>query len=252
MTEDKKKNGIQGMLKATSIMVIANLVGSVLGFGKSILINSIFGPGMETDAYNAAFKIPDFIYTILVGGGLSSAFIPIFSQYLARNEKKRGYRMANTVLNLVVVFAVGLSILGLIFTPQLTRLLVDYTGEGFALTVRLTRIMFLQSFFMCLVGVFMGVLQTYQDFAPSSIGAVFYNLCIVVFGVVLSQTFGLGIAGFSISVVIGAFVDLLCHIRPLKRAKFEYMPIIDFKEEGVKQFFRLLWPSLPEGQPDGR
>ena len=61
MTEDKKKNGIQGMLKATSIMVIANLVGSVLGFGKSILINSIFGPGMETDAYNAAFKIPDFI-----------------------------------------------------------------------------------------------------------------------------------------------------------------------------------------------
>lgn len=244
MTEDKKKNGIQGMLKATSIMVIANLVGSVLGFGKSILINSIFGPGMETDAYNAAFKIPDFIYTILVGGGLSSAFIPIFSQYLARNEKKRGYRMANTVLNLVVVFAVGLSILGLIFTPQLTRLLVDYTGEGFDLTVRLTRIMFLQSFFMCLVGVFMGILQTYQDFAPSSIGAVFYNLCIVVFGVVLSQTLGLGIAGFSISVVIGAFVDLLCHIRPLKRAKFEYMPIIDFKEEGVKQFFRLLWPSL--------
>ncbi len=243
MAEQNNKR-IQGMLKATTIMVVANLIGSLLGFGKSILINSLIGPGYQTDAYNAAFTIPDYIYTILVGGGLSSAFIPIFSQYLARNEKKKGYRMASTILNMVLGFAIILCIIGEIFAPQLVDLVFSFKGEAYILTVKLTRIMFLQSFFMCLAGVLMGILQAYENFLPSSLGAVFYNLCIVVFGALLSQAFGFGVAGFSISVVIGAFVNFLVHIRPLKKTGFLYEPVIDLKEDGVRKFFHLLWPSL--------
>ena len=76
---DESQKTAQGVLKASTIMAISNLVASVLGFARNIIISSIFGMGIENDAYISAFTIPDFIYTILVGGALSTAFIPIFS-----------------------------------------------------------------------------------------------------------------------------------------------------------------------------
>ena len=175
----KHKSHKQGFLKATSIMAALSLVASGLGFVKNITLTSIFGMGAELDSFYAAFRIPDFLYMILVGGALSSAFIPVFSVYIATN--------------LVLVFAVIFCLIGIVFTPQLIHLTTKLTGEKFLLTVKLTRIMFFQCFFMCITGVAMGICMSYSNFVPSSIGSVFYNLAIIVFGVILSQVFHLGI-----------------------------------------------------------
>ena len=75
----KNKSHKQGFLKATSIMAALSLVASGLGFVKNITLTSIFGMGAELDSFYAAFRIPDFLYMILVGGALSSAFIPTYS-----------------------------------------------------------------------------------------------------------------------------------------------------------------------------
>ena len=242
-TQESKRTA-QSVLKASTIMAVSNIVASVVGFARNIIISSIFGMGMENDAYISAFTIPDFIYTILVGGALSTAFIPIFSVYIATGEKEKGLRMGNTVLNLVAILAMLFCLLGEIFTPWLVNTFMQFKGEAFDMTVKLTRIMFFQCFFMCLTGVCMGIMQSYKNFVPSALGSIYYNISIVGFGVLLSQVFGLGIAGFSISVVIGAVANLAAHIRPMHKVGFRYQPVIDMKQEGIRKFFRMLGPVL--------
>ena len=243
MSEAKKKHG-QGFLAATTIMAALSLVASLLGFVRNIIMTTIFGMGVELDSYYAAFRIPDFLYMILVGGALSSAFIPVFGVYITNGEEEKGYRMASTVLNLVLIFAAGFCLIGEIFTPQLIELTTVFTGEKFDLTVKLTRIMFCQCFFMCLTGVAMGICMSYKNFVPSSVGGVLYNLSIIVFGLLFSQVFDLGIAGFSISVVCGAVFNFLAHVGPIRREGFKYYPVIDLKHDGVHKFFKLFWPML--------
>lgn len=241
---DESQKTAQGVMKASTIMAVSNLLASVVGFARNIIISSIFGMGIENDAYISAFTIPDFVYTILVGGALSTAFIPIFSVYIATGEKEKGLRMGNTVLNMVAILAMALCLIGEIFTPQLVNLFMQFEGEAFDLTVKLTRIMFFQCFFMCLTGVCMGIMQSYKNFVPSALGSIYYNVSIVAFGVLLSQVFGLGITGFSISVVIGAVANLAAHLRPMHKVGFRYQPVIDLKQEGIRQFFRMLGPVL--------
>lgn len=243
---DKAENKTSGVMKAAGILVIANFLSSMLGYVRDIIMSSVFDMSSVTDAYNAAFTIPDLIYTILVGGGLSAAFIPVFSGYIADKKYEDGYKMASSILNIVAVVAALLCIVGEIFAPQLLPLVVDFaewTPEAIELTVLLTRIMFFQCFFMCLTGICMGILQSYKDFTPPSIGAVLYNITIITVGVFL-LTLGTGIAGFSVGVVVGAIVNLLVQLVPIYKHGFKYKKIIDFDHEGVRQFFRLFAPVL--------
>ena len=244
---ENAKNVQTGVMKAAGILVIANFLSSILGFVRDIIISSVFDMGSSTDAYNAAFTIPDTIYTILVGGGLSAAFIPVFSGYLAEKKYEDGYKMASTILNIVAIVAAVFCVIGEIFTPQLIPIVVDKAGEWapetIELTIMLTRIMFFQCFFMCLTGICMGILQSYKDFTPPSIGSILYNMTIIGVGVLL-LTLGTGIAGFCIGVVVGSIVNLMVQIFPIYKHKFEYKKIIDMEHEGVKQFFKLFGPAL--------
>ncbi|MBR6402343.1 MAG: murein biosynthesis integral membrane protein MurJ [Eubacterium sp.] len=245
---DKKKNVANGVMKAASILVILNCVSSVLSFVRQIILTGIFGmsESFEMDAYNAAFTIPDTLYILLVGGGLSSSFIPVFSGYIAAHKEEDGYKMASSILNLVAISAALFSLLGIIFTPQVLPLVTDFKNwqqEGIDLAITLTRIMFFQCFFMCLAGICQGILQSYKDFAPPSIGAVLYSFIIISFGYLLYKL-GAGIAGFSIGVVVGAFVNFAYQIYPMKKHGFKYKKIVDLDHEGVKQFFKLFWPML--------
>ncbi|MBO4591877.1 MAG: murein biosynthesis integral membrane protein MurJ [Eubacterium sp.] len=245
---EKKKNVATGVMKAAGILVILNCVSSLLSFVRQIIMTSIFGMSTspDMDAYNAAFTIPDTIYILLVGGGLSSAFIPVFSGYIASRKEEDGYKMASSVLNLVAIAAAILSLLGIIFTPQILPVFTDFSDwkpEAIKLAITLTRIMFFQSFFMCLAGICQGILQSYKDFAPPSIGAVLYSLTIIGVGYLLYKLEA-GIAGFSIGVVVGAFINFAYQLYPMKRHGFIYKKIIDLDHEGVKQFFKLFWPML--------
>ena len=130
-------------MKAASILMIMNFIASMLGYARQIIIAHYFGANGVTDAYYAAFKIPDLIYNVLVGGGLSSAFIPVFSSYLADNDDDNGFRMASTILNIVAIAAGIVSIIGVIFAPQLIPFVIDPTkGVDVDLTIKLTRIIY--------------------------------------------------------------------------------------------------------------
>lgn len=242
----KRKSLGGGVFQVAGMLMITMSISRVLGYVRDVVMVGAFGMSSQTDAYTAAFQIPDFFYYILVGGALSSAFIPIFSGYIANKQEEDGWTVASTVINIVLIAGAVLIALGLIFTPQLVELLVKFKDDGyeesFALTVLLTRVMFAQSFFMCLSGISQGILHSYKRFTAPAIGSMLYNLAIVIVGMLFSEK--IGILAFTLGVVFGAFLNFAVQIPDLLQIGFKYRPIMDFHHPGVQQFFRLLGPVL--------
>lgn len=235
----KVKTG--GVARAAGTIMIAMALSRLFGYIRDIVIYYKFGQDFRTDAYNAAFSIPDFLYYLLVGGALSSAFIPVFSGYLATNKEEDGWQVASTIFNIVMVLMVIGITLGLIFTPQLVKVLVPgFTDEAFNLTVLLTRVMFAQSFFMALNGISQGILHSYKHFFAPALGSVLYNLGIIVVGILLVDR--LGILGFSIGVVMGAVLNFLVQVPALVKIGLRYKPVINLRHPGVKKIFILMVP----------
>lgn len=181
MAEEKTANrGAATLLAAANILMLTTIASRVLGYLRDVLIFAQFGQNNLTDAYNAAFSIPDFLYMILVGGALSSAFIPVFSSYLARNQEDEGWRVLSIIFNWIMLLLIIGVVLGITFAPVLVDMLVPgYTAETKLMTVNLTRIMFFQVIFMCLSGISTGILQSYKNFTAPAIGSVLYNMGII-------------------------------------------------------------------------
>ena len=165
--------------EAAGFLMITMVVSRILGYLRDVFIYASFGQNNLTDAYNAAFSIPDFLYMVLVGGALSSALIPVLGNYIANDQREEGWRVTSIVYSCVMVLLFFGVIIGMIFTPQLVNLMVPgFDAPTKLLTVRLTRIMFVQVIFMCLAGISMGVLNSYKRFAPSAIGSMLYNVAV--------------------------------------------------------------------------
>ena len=220
----------------------------MLGYLRDVLIFAQFGQNSLTDAYNAAFSIPDFLYMILVGGALSSAFIPVFSGYLARNQEEEGWRVASIIFNWIMLLLFIGVIIGITFAPQLVDILVPgYTAETKIMTVNLTRIMFFQVIFMCLSGISTGILQSYKNFTAPAIGSVLYNLGIILGGLLLAAPIerlfpGYGIAGFSVGVVLGAMLNFLVQFIAILRLGLHYSFSMDLRHPGVRDLLLLIVP----------
>lgn len=241
-----KKKQHNSVLYAAGMLTIMMTISRILGFVRDISVSSMFGISWQADAYTAAFTIPDLIYFALVGGGLSSAFIPVFSSYLATERDEDAHIMASTILNIVAIASMVLIAIGIVFTPQLIDIMVRFehanAAEATALTIVLTRIMFAQCFFMCLAGISQGILQCYKEFTIPALGAVVYNIAIIIIGLLLARH--IGIMGFTIGVVVGAALNLLLQIRAMRQYGFSYKLRLNLNHPGVKRFFLLFLPVV--------
>ncbi|MEW6661290.1 MAG: murein biosynthesis integral membrane protein MurJ [Bacillota bacterium] len=236
-------SGDKRVVKAVGIIMVAMIASRILGYLRDVVIYARFGQNRLTDVYNAAFSIPDFLYLLLVGGALSSSFIPVFTGYLATEKEEEAWEMASILFNLIMVVMFFGVLLGIIFTPQLVYFLVPgFSPESMDLTVKLTRIMFIQVIFMALSGISMGILNSYKQFLPPALGAVLYNLCIVLVGLILSKWYG--IAGFSIGVVVGAMANFGVQLPQLLRKGLRYHFSFNLKHPGVQKVARLMLPVL--------
>ena len=234
-----------GVARAAGIIMVSMIASRVLGYLRDVVIYAQFGQNRLTDAYNAAFSIPDFLYTLLVGGALSSAFIPVFSSYISTGKDDDAWEVASIIFNLTMtLMLLGIAV-GLMFTPQLIQLLVPGFSQEFTdLTVKLTRIMFIQSLFMALSGLSMGILNSYKHFLMPALGSVLYNLCIVAFGWVLAVYFDFGIMGFSIGVVVGAVANFAVQFPKLMQYGLKYKFTFNLRHPGVKKIYALMMPVL--------
>ncbi len=236
------------LLAAANLLMPSTIASRILGYLRDVLIFAKFGQNNLTDAYNAAFSIPDFLYMILVGGALSSAFIPVFSSYLARNQEAEGWRVLSIIFNWIMLLLILGVTFGVIFAPQLVDVLVPGFDPGTkTLTVNLTRIMFVQVIFMCLSGISTGILHSYKNFTAPALGSVLYNLGIILGGLLLAAPIehyfpGYGIAGFSVGVVLGAMLNFAVQAVALLRLGMRYSFSLDLRHPGVQELLALIVP----------
>src|SRR5438105_7995395 len=228
-----------------SIIMIATLVASrVLGWLRLSVIGATFGESPQLDAFWAAFRIPNAVFDLLVAGALASAFIPVFTGYLAREREAEGWRVASSVLNAVVLLLVAFSAVMWLAAPALVPTVV---APGFAkdprqlqLTIDLTRLMLLSPIFMGLSSLTTGILNSYRQFLSGATAPVVYNLVIILFTLFGSPF--LGIHAAALGVVVGALVMWLVQLPELTFRRTRYSVSLDLAHPGVRDVLRLAGP----------
>jgi putative peptidoglycan lipid II flippase len=228
-----------------SIVMIAALVASrVLGWLRLSVIGATYGATPQLDAFWAAFKIPDALFNLLVAGALSSAFIPVFAGYLAKEREKEAWHVASTVMNVLILALIVISAGAWLLAPWLVPTVV---APGFArdpaqldLAIELTRIMLLSPIFMGLSALVTGVLQSYRQFLAGAVAPLVYNGVQILFALFAAPF--LGIHALAYGVVAGAAMMFLVQLPELtfRRTKYEFS--FDLGHSGVREVFLLAGP----------
>jgi putative peptidoglycan lipid II flippase len=212
-----------------------------LGWLRLLVIGSQFGAGRELDAYFAAFRIPDAIFQLVVAGALSAALIPVFQAYRAREEEREAWRLASSVINLVLLALAGTSLVMAVFAPWIVPLITPgFDAPTTELTVRMTRIMLLSPVFIGMGAVVSGILNSYERFAIPAIAPLLYNLAIIGAAIVLAPI--LGVEGLAVGVAIGSLAHLLIQLPNLASVGQRYDLTVSLSHPGVRRVAWLMGP----------
>lgn len=231
------------MARAAFLLMITVILSRVLGYGREVALYTLFGQNYITDAYRAAFSIPDLIYMLLVGGALSSALIPVFSSYLARGEEEEGWEAISVLTSWIMIIMLVLIAVAYFYTrPLMTLLTPGLPGEYITLAEGLTHIMLVQTFFMALNGLAMGILNSYQHFASPALGSLVYNAVIIIVGFLFYEQ--MGIAAFSYGVALGAALNLAVQIPALKKVGIRYRFTLRTDNPGFVRIVTLMVPVM--------
>lgn len=238
------------LVTVSLIITIAALLGRLLGWVRLVVIGSQFGASRELDAYFAAFRIPDAIFQLVVAGALASALIPVFTAYRARDQEREAWRLASSVMNLVVIVLAAASLLMAIFAP----LIVPIVTPGFdvpttELTVRMTRVMLLSPVFIGMGAVVSGILNSYERFTIPALAPLVYNAVIIAAAVFLVPY--LGVEGLAVGVAVASLAHLLVQLPDLAAVGQRYDLTIGLSHPGVRRVAWLMGPrtlGLAAGQ----
>lgn len=227
---------------ATLILAASTLLSRVLGFLREVFIAYLHGATAATDAYYAAFTLPDLMNYFLAGGALSVTFIPMFSAYLAREDEAGGWRLFSIVATTMGMLMLALTVVLIVFTPQI----VPHLFPGFDdpaqmdLLVRMTRIVMPAQLAFYVGGVLNASLMARQIFWPSALMPLVYNLFIILGGVALHPW--IGVEGFAVGVVAGAFLGPLAIPLWASRKSISYQ----FRFAPLDpEFKKFVWVTLP-------
>lgn len=232
---------LQSTVTGGAILVSSSwFVSKLLGFLRERLIAARFGPSPETDAYNAAFGVPDFIYGTLILGSLLSVFIPVFIRYRERNEQE-AFAIANSVLNIIILTFLASGIVLFVFAQQIIALIAPGFDHGrLEMAVTMTRIISVNVLLFGISNVLSGILNAAKRFFAFSIAPVLYNLGII-FGIVVFVP-SFGITGVAMGAVIGAIMHVLVQVPAVVQTRFRYQKVLDLRHQGVREIGRLILP----------
>lgn len=228
---------------AALLIAIAGIVSRILGFFRDRILASKFGAGDVLDAYYAAFRVPDLMYSLLVLGALSAAFIPVFTELISEQKKEEAWKLTSGLLHMTL-FSIGVfSALCIVFTSFLADLLVPgFEAVKKEMVVMMTRIMLLSPLFLAVSAVFGGVLVSFKQFAAYSMAPIFYNVGIIIGVMFLVPV--TGESGLAWGVVLGSFLHMLVQYPSLRRSGFHYQPYFWYvwKDPLVRRVIKLMIP----------
>lgn len=224
--------------------MVATVAARLLGLVRQMILGRLFGTTIAMDAFAAANVVTETLYLVVAGGALASAFIPVFSSYLIKNDRAGAWRLASQVANLILLVVAALSALTAIFAwpVVITLLAPNMAPEGQNLTVELLRPMLIATVIFSISGLLMGILNAQQHFFLPAVAPVLYNLGIIFGAIVLSPK--MGIHGAAIGVVIGASLHLLVQLPGLRGRGAKYTLGLGLEDRSVREVIRLMGPRV--------
>ncbi len=245
----KKANARISLGNAAALLVAASIVGQLLGFLRTRMINANFlatGPN-STDAYFAAVKIPDFFFFTLAAGALGVAFMPILADHIEKGDKKGSWELSASLMNLLGIIMAIVGVIIIVFAEPLLKYIVapGLTPEQMHNAVWIMRLIAFNPLLFTLSGILTSVQQLYGRFFFYAVAPLFYNLSIIISIFVLHN---FGLIGLGIGALIGAVLQLLVVFFGLAGLKFHYYPKILWRNRDFRHILRQLPPrSIDQG-----
>jgi putative peptidoglycan lipid II flippase len=248
-------NSVARSARTVSIAVFGS---RILGLVREQVFASLFGASREFDAFVTAFRIPNLLRDLFAEGALSAAFVTTLTQKLATEGEKSAWRLANLVLNALIVVLGVISLLGIIVAPWLVNLIApgfqDIAGKT-ELTVLLTRVMFPFLLLVAMAALAMGMLNSKHRFGVPASASMMFNIGSIVGGVGFAFALAPGflrdasllpraMVGMSIGTLIGGAMQWLVQVPSLRSVGYRYQPILDWRDPGFRQVLHLLGPSI--------
>jgi putative peptidoglycan lipid II flippase len=233
----------KSILKSAGVIGLATFLSRLLGFIRDIVLARLFGVYVYAQAFVVAFKIPNLFRDLVGEGAANAAFVPVFSEYKVKYPEKEFWELANVVLNLLLVILMGITILGIIFSPLIVRLIAPgfiSDPHKLEITIRLNRIIFPYILLVALAAYSMSILNTLKHFSVPAFGPCLLNISIIVFAII----FGESIKGLSLGVLIGGLLQLAIQIPVLYKKGFHLELFRKFKHPGANTIGKLMLPRL--------
>jgi putative peptidoglycan lipid II flippase len=220
------------------------VVGRVLGVVDDIVKAYLFGTGGDLGAYLAAFQLPDLLNNLISGGALAGAFIPIFADFLTRNDRAGAWRLASTVLNLTFLATLVIGLIIVISAPWLARTFIvpSFRPELQNLTADLMRFIVLSMVLFSISGVAFAILNAHQHFFLPAIAPLFYNVGVVGGALLLAPHYG--VWGLAYGAVAGMLLNVLIQIPGLVHYGMRWQPLLQWRAPAVQEVLRLMIPRM--------
>lgn len=235
------------LLKALAKVGSMTFISRILGFVRDTLIARVFGAGMITDAFIVAFKIPNLLRRISAEGAFSQAFVPILAEYKSQRTFDETHSLINRVATWLGIILVGVTLLGMLAAPWIVALIAPgfkAEPDKMQLTIELLRITFPYIFFISLVSMAGGVLNTYNKFGIPAFTPVWLNVAMIAAVLFFAEHFAEPIKVLAWAVFVGGFLQLIFQIPFLKQIGL--LPKFEMRrdDEGVWRILKLMGPAV--------
>jgi len=247
MNEESTVSELGRVAKATGVVGSLTFLSRITGLARDIVIGYLLGAQSAADAFFVAFRIPNLLRRLTAEGALSAGFVPVLADYLANRGRRQAVEASRVIMTFAVLFLVTLTAAGLIFPGLLTRLFAPgfaAAPEKFSLTVTLVRIMFPSIFFVSLVALAMGYLNTFRHFMAPAVAPVLLNLSIIACAFLLMPLVSRPVLALACGVLIGSAAQWLLQLPFLRRHGFSWRPSLDFRNPALIRFLRLMGPAV--------
>ncbi|MCW7752947.1 murein biosynthesis integral membrane protein MurJ [Desulfobotulus sp. H1] len=243
MAESEKRQ----VARAVGIVGAATLLSRVLGFVRDAVIAAFFGASMAADAFFVAFRIPNLMRRLLAEGSLSMAFVPVFNAIMEKEGRAEAYKFARSAFRILALILLFITVMGVLAAPFLVQVIAPGfadTPEKMGLTVLLTRITFPYVFFICLVALTMGMLNSLGHFAVPALSPVVLNVAMIASVWILASRLDPAVTALAIGVLGGGVLQLAMQLPVLWRRGFRFRAPAPWMHPGVRRVGKLMLPTV--------
>lgn len=223
------------------------MVSRVFGVARDMVIAAFFGASWMTDAFWVAFRIPSMLRRLLGEGSLTISFVPVFTEHLNTKSRHDALELANNVFTILSVVLAAVTVLGVTLSPLIVALIAPgfvADAEKFALTVFLNRLMFPYIFFIALMALCMGILNSFRHFTMPALSPVMLNIAMIAAAFFLRPYFAYPITALAVGVLAGGILQLAMQWPALLKFGFRLKFRFNLRHPGLKQIGLLMLPAV--------